>query len=244
MPKKITNDIFIKKIKKKHNNFYDYTLTNYVNMKTKIDIICPEHGIFKQIAQHHLNGSGCPKCANRKKSENKQKTKIEFILKSNKIHNNYYSYDKSIYINNKTPIIITCPIHGDFKQRPDNHLQGKGCYFCGVQKNRIRRIKEIEKDKFNGNQIIPSYNPEACKIFDEISEKNNIHIQHAMNGGEYYIKELGYWVDGYDEENNIVYEYDEKHHRYQKEKDKIREEEIKNFLKCDFIRIKENKIKK
>lgn len=41
---------------------------------------------------------------------------------------------------------------------------------------------------------------------------SNFFIQHAENFGEFYIKELGYYVDGYDKENNIVYEWDEKWH--------------------------------
>lgn len=55
---------------------------------------------------------------------------------------------------------------------------------------------------------------------------------------------MGYFLDGYDKENNIVYEFDEAYHnsKKQKEKDLIREEKIKNFLKCKFIRIKENEI--
>ncbi len=62
-----------------------------------------------------------------------------------------------------------------------------------------------------------------------------------MNGGEYYIKELGYWVGGYDKEKNIVLEIDEKHHFYlygnRKEKDTRRQKEIENYLNCQFIRI-------
>ena len=71
--------------------------------------------------------------------------------------------------------------------------------------------------------------------------ENNIYIQHARNGGEYHIKELGYWVDGYDKINNVVYEFDEKYHssKKQQEKDKTRQQEIEYFLKCKFIRIKE-----
>ncbi len=65
-----------------------------------------------------------------------------------------------------------------------------------------------------------------------------------MNGGEFHIKELGYWVDGYDKNNNIVYEYDEKSHFVNgelKQKDVNRQEEIVNFLGCEFIRIEEPK---
>jgi hypothetical protein len=65
-----------------------------------------------------------------------------------------------------------------------------------------------------------------------------------MNGGEFYIEKLGFWVDGYDKENNIIYEYDEKHHFDKNGKllecDSNRQYEIENFLKCEFIRIKYN----
>lgn len=72
-----------------------------------------------------------------------------------------------------------------------------------------------------------------------------MNIQHAMNGGEYHIKDLGYWLDGYDKENNIVYEFDESYHfnfdGELKEKDKIRQQEIEKYLNCEFVRIKETK---
>lgn len=67
-------------------------------------------------------------------------------------------------------------------------------------------------------------------------------FQHAENGGEYHIKKLGYWVDGYDKEKNIVIEIDEKHHFNSdgtyKKRDIVRQKEIKDFLNCKFIRIK------
>lgn len=73
--------------------------------------------------------------------------------------------------------------------------------------------------------------------------ENNTFIQHALNGGEYHVKELGYWVDGYDRENNIVYEWDEKHHYdvYGNllERDLNRQKEIEDYLKCRVIRIKQ-----
>ena len=62
---------------------------------------------------------------------------------------------------------------------------------------------------------------------------------HAENGGEYYIKELGYWVDGYSPNKNIVIEYYEKYHKQQKERDRQRKEEIIKLLNCEFIEINE-----
>lgn len=110
----------------------------------------------------------------------------------------------------------------------------------------IRRIKSrfymIERLKKLNKNFHPPYNPKACEFFNKIMTDNNSFIQHAENGGEFFIKELGFWVDGYDIENNIVYEYDEKHHFINnklKDKDIKRQNLITELLNCKFIRIKD-----
>lgn len=207
-------------------------------MHTKVKIICNNHGIFEQKPQNHIIGNGCAKCDISHKDDKKS-----FIQKSNKIHKNKYDYSSVNYINSNTKVKIKCTTHGTFEQTPNNHITKKhNCPKCGDISRRISRINQISKDKFNGNQIIPSYNQIGCELFDKISKENNIHIQHAMNGGEFYIKELGYWIDGYDKVNNVVYEYDEKHHYINNkllEKDIIRQKEIEEHLSCKFIRFKE-----
>ena len=59
---KKSQEYFIQKARKVHNNKYDYSLVFYANAKTKVSIICPVHGEFKQTPDAHLHGSGCPKC--------------------------------------------------------------------------------------------------------------------------------------------------------------------------------------
>ena len=39
-------------------------------------------------------------------------------------------------------IIITCPIHGDFSQRVDGHLSGRGCKKCGHIKTGLATRKK------------------------------------------------------------------------------------------------------
>jgi Zn finger protein HypA/HybF involved in hydrogenase expression len=56
-------DKFIEECKKIHGDKYDYSLTNYINCKNKIDILCPIHLKFSQKAGNHQRGDGCPKCA-------------------------------------------------------------------------------------------------------------------------------------------------------------------------------------
>lgn len=88
--------------------------------------------------------------------------------------------------------------------------------------------------------MFPNYNPSPIPILEEKAKELGItDLQHAENGGEFHIKELGYWVDGYSAEKNIVIEYDEPHHKHQVEKDNRREQEIIDYLGCEFIRIAE-----
>jgi len=126
------------------------------------------------------------------------------------------------------------------------HLTGRTFTLEHRKNLRLSTIKRISENMKNGYQLIPAFNKNSCLLFDKISNSNDIFIQHAMNGGEYFIKELGYWLDGYDKNNNVVYEFDEKRHfdidGNLLEKDIIRQSEIVKKLKCKFIRIKYDEI--
>ena len=75
--------LFISKAYKIHKNRYDYSKVNYINAKTKITIICREHGEFTQIPDFHINRKcGCPKCSNNVKLDIR-KTQNIFICKNN-----------------------------------------------------------------------------------------------------------------------------------------------------------------
>jgi hypothetical protein len=54
-----------------------------------------------------------------------------FILKAKALNNPLNSYEKSVYVDQYTPICITCKIHGEFWQQPKLHLKGHGCKKCG-----------------------------------------------------------------------------------------------------------------
>lgn len=70
---------FIRVSNEIHNNKYDYSLSNYKNSRTKIDIICKEHGIFKQAPYHHKSNEGCPVC----KSSKGEKKILSFLIENN-----------------------------------------------------------------------------------------------------------------------------------------------------------------
>ena len=123
----------------------------------------------------------------------------------------------------------------------------KGKKMSEKTKNKIRlkyldRIKNTLKE---GEQLVPNWNPKACTFFEEFDRKNNTSGKHARNGGEFFIKELGFWVDYINFDLKIIMEYDEKKHYYAdgslKEKDILRQKQIEGlFEDYKFIRIKED----
>ena len=120
MGKKLTTEEFIIKAKEVHGDKYDYSKVNYINVDTKVCIICPTHGEFLQMPSSHLNGRGCPRC-----SGNKKLTTEEFIIKAREINGDKYDYTKVEYVNNSTKVCIICPTHGEFWQTPNGHLSGR-----------------------------------------------------------------------------------------------------------------------
>ena len=112
--RKLTTYEFIEKAKKVHGDKYDYSKVEYVNSRTKICIICPQHGEFWQTPNAHLMKEGCPKCKGENVSKVNRRTTNEFIEKAKKVHGDKYDYSKVDYKNNSTKVCIICPIHGEF----------------------------------------------------------------------------------------------------------------------------------
>lgn len=57
--------------------------------------------------------------------------KQSFIQKAETKHGKKFDYQKFEYISAKTKSIIICPVHGEYEQTPDKHLQSKhGCLKC------------------------------------------------------------------------------------------------------------------
>jgi very-short-patch-repair endonuclease len=231
-----TTESFIKEVNIIHNNKYDYSKFIYTNALGESVIICPIHGEFLQSATGHSSGRGCKQCGIKKFYSSRILTSENFRDRANIIHNNFYIYPLDDYKRNNINIKIICPIHGSFEQRPDNHLMGKGCKQCGIEKamnSVIDKYGEIWKG------LSPRYNPNSIIYLDILSERLNIHILHALNGGEKKFKR--YFVDGYISEHNVCIEWDDKGHdrKKRKEKDLIRENYIKENFGCRFVRINE-----
>jgi len=135
-------DDFIRKCRERHGDKYDYTLVKYTGSQNKIKIIY-EGKVYTQKAGAHLWSNGLV--------ENviERKTTEEFIRISKDVHSNKYRYDKVDYINNSIKVIIICPIHGEFLQKPSSHMRGVGCSNCQESKGELKIDKFLKRYKIN-----------------------------------------------------------------------------------------------
>ena len=155
----MTTEQFIEKAKKIHGDKYDYSKVKYTNSHSPVLIHCNKCGCeFEQLPYTHLQGNGCPNCAN-----NKKKSSDEFIEKAKSIHGDKYDYSKVNYINNSTKVCIICSKHGEFWQTPYHHLNKHGCPKCANEQTHakqkigkdefIKKAKEVHGDKYDYSEI-------------------------------------------------------------------------------------------
>ena len=115
--------------------------------------------------------------------------KEEFIERAKKVHGDKYDYSEVVYRDNKTKIRIICPIHGEFEQRPNNHLSGQGCPYCGGTKKLtteefINRAKKIHNDKYDYSKVIYTGWNNKVKIICPIhGEFEQIPFDHLRGHG-------------------------------------------------------------
>ena len=169
---------------------YNYNKTVYINNKSKVIITCPIHGDFEQTPGNHSNGVGCPRCKFDKVASINTLTTEEFIDKALEVHGNKYAYDNTFYTKSRNKVTITCRIHGNFEQLPGDHLSGKGCKQCSVEKQTkdqtftteqfIRKAKEIHGKKYDYSKVVYTKMQDkviiACKEHGEFEQKATNHV--------------------------------------------------------------------
>jgi len=184
--KKITTEIFIKRANLVHKNKYNYSLVKYNNIKSKLKIICNEHGMFEQVAYNHLNGSGCLKC---KRIIVDQK---DLIKKSKIIHKNKYDYSLVDYKTTAKKIKIICKKHGMFKQYPLHHIQGCGCPICKESKGEKFIVEYLNNKKINflRNKSFENLKYKKSLRFDFFIKNYNMCIEYD---GEQHFRPIEYF---------------------------------------------------
>ena len=81
----------------------------------------------------------------------------------------WYDYSQVVYVNMVTPVIIICPIHAAFEQRPRDHMRGQGCPYCS--RNSILNPKNKEEIK----KYWIEHKITSGKIWRQHWKCNNLH---------------------------------------------------------------------
>ena len=214
---KSNTEEFIEKARKIHGDKFDYSKANYINNRTKVCIICPEHGEFWQTPHDHLAGKGCYKCGREIIIESRIKyhTTEEFIEEARKVHEDKYDYSKANYIDNKTKVTIVCNTCGcEFEQAPQCHLQGRGCSKCAghiklTTEDFIRKAREIHGNKYDYSKINYINNKTnvtiICPEHGDFSQTPSDHL-NGRGCSNCKSSKLELECRNYLNDNNIVFE--------------------------------------
>ena len=120
----------------------------------------------------------------------KKRTTEDFIRLANNIHNGKYNYNKTIYTNKRSEVVITCPIHGDFNQIAQSHINGHGCPLCGkvnsaksrtmTKEEFVERANKIHGGKYNYSKVdYVNANTDVsiiCPIHGEFWQRPSHHL--------------------------------------------------------------------
>lgn len=174
---------FIQKAKVVHGDKYDYSKVIYANNKTKVCIICPDHGEFWQTPDKHVNSKqGCPKC------RGFYRTTDEFIELAKRRFKEELTFEKTEYKGSNIKVCVTCKRHGDFYITPHMLLHGQGCPMCG--RDRIGKAHSDTQEAF----MIKVRDKGLLKKYDfsnTIYRKSNKKIQIYCKEKDKYGREHG-----------------------------------------------------
>lgn len=217
---------FLLQARKIHNNKYSYGELRDKDVRNcnKITVICPVHGSFSPLVGNHLQGSGCPQCANQTRGLLRRKTTDQFIAEAKKVHGDRYDYSLVDYKTGKTKVRIICSEHGEFLQSPNNHRHGQGCPTCRGSKGE-RRIQDYLKKAgyaYNREVTFPNLRSPNGKMlrFDfQVFTNAADYVLIEYDGPQHFYEATGIWSDasslqqirsyddlknGFCEENNIL----------------------------------------
>lgn len=143
---------FINIAKDIHKDKYDYSLSNYINAKSKVKIICKKHGLFEQLPIAHLEGKGCIKCGSidkegwwYKNPKNFDKQSNFYILKFEKCNEVFYKFGVSVNVKKRIKTLKRdCKNYYSITLVKQINNSVKYCYILEKKfKNKIKINKRI-----------------------------------------------------------------------------------------------------
>lgn len=178
-------DDFIAKARAVHGDKYDYSRVDYRGVDSKIEIVCPQHGVFAQIPYDHINGHGCGKCATEKQVKARTWTTEQFVSKARARFGDTLDYSRAQYVTSLTPIEVGCPVHGFFTVRPHEHLKSTGCPLCASNAKKthgelLARARAAHGDRYDYSKstftLVGAPVTITCKVHGDFQQIAKAHL--------------------------------------------------------------------
>ena len=147
--------------------------------------------MFWTTPLNHLSSElgGCKDCRYIKSGLSQRLKFDDFENKANEVHNNFYTYDKSSFVQISENITVICPDHGPFEQLGSSHLSGHGCkkcagFFVSDFDSFLKKVREVHGGKYQ--YIESSYQNTQSPIkfiCPKHGEKSQIVHKHLSSKG-------------------------------------------------------------
>ena len=215
-------DTFLNEVKLIHPE-YDFSKVEYVNTKTKVEVICNIHGSFHTTPSHLLIGCKCIKCANIENGVNHQMSKEEYlerVYKKLKEVNSTLKIYEDTYVDRKSKITIESETHGVLEVETLSLIQNKvGCPKCGKvvggEKQRVSYEtflkKAIKKFKGKFTYFEDTYKGSSTKMqalcpqHGEITIIPYFHIRQKYGCNQCMVDDNGGYAPYYDKPTTLYY---------------------------------------
>ena len=179
----ITTEEFIEKAKQKFGDKYDYSKVKCNEAKSKVCIICPEHGEFWKTPYHHLKGQGCPNC-----------TGVRKAYKFNLLKEFESEYEFKAFLENNDPNILLAIL---------NNICETDSKFNPIKKDLEKALENSEKED-PISKLEEKYSSNT--VDDEIEvEEDTAPIKIDLDNEEQFDEIFGKF-DNADEEKELTIE--------------------------------------
>lgn len=203
---KITKEEFIERANIIHENFYDYSKVRYINLITKVIIICKKegHGEFSQKPHSHLIKRGCRKCS--------------YKLKGDKFRSSNKELDKTL-LDNKVPILrlgeyttarskievkcLKCEYLWQARPYILTKKNGSGCPKCSIRTNEKIVMNFLENNNIKYEKSMIKINNK--KYFPDFI-LNNMNLIVEYNGLQHYQPVMFGSMSSEDADEQLIYQ--------------------------------------
>lgn len=169
--KKKSLENFISKAQAKYGALYDYSQVNLAD-KYATFYCRKHHRIFAQEPRSHLRYTGCKECVREKVGL----TQEGFLAAANKKWGSLYDYSKTFFQSTNKPVVVTCPIHGNFSVDSYDHIRLDrmsvgGCPVCASSRGEQAVFNLLTKYKigFDRQKKLPGYDYRFDFCIDSVS---------------------------------------------------------------------------